>query len=103
MFPHRNGKNAECGVRIADCPPIVDVSLRETEFIPRSRMATVSRRGLTLVELLIASAIMSIMAGAMSALAISMRQATEYTNDRGTALQHGRVSLERINQILSTA
>ncbi|MBS0209921.1 MAG: prepilin-type N-terminal cleavage/methylation domain-containing protein [Planctomycetes bacterium] len=61
------------------------------------------RRGLTLVELMIAVAIMTIIAGTISAVSMAMQQASNYTYDRGTALQHGRVALERINQQIAGA
>lgn len=62
-----------------------------------------SRAGLTLIELLMSVAIMGIMAGAMSMLAISVQQSSAYNEGRGTALQHARVVFERINRVAGTA
>ncbi len=62
-----------------------------------------ARRGLTLVELMIASSIMTIMCGAMAALAIALDQSSEYNYGRATALQNARVTLERINRMVATA
>jgi prepilin-type N-terminal cleavage/methylation domain-containing protein len=70
---------------------------------PNQRVHSAARRGLTLVELLIAVAITTIIAGTMSAVSIAMSQASNYTNDRGTALQHGRVALDRMNLNISKA
>lgn len=62
-----------------------------------------SRGGLTLLEMLISISIVSIIALAMSGLAITVRQTTAYTQGYGTALQHGRVVLERIHSLVSGA
>lgn len=58
---------------------------------------------MTLVELLVATAIMSILAGSLVALTTATQQGSTYSTDYSTALQHGRVTLERIDYILSGA
>jgi pilin/secretion family protein with methylation motif len=70
---------------------------------PRHARLPRCRGGLTLVELMIASSIMTIMCGAMAALAMALQQSSEYNYGHSTALQHARVTLERINRIVSTA
>ncbi len=54
------------------------------------------RRGLTLIELLIAMSIMAMVVGTLGALAHGVRLAFEYTEGRGQAVQHARVVLDRI-------
>ena len=61
------------------------------------------RAGLTLVEMMVAIAIMTIMAGAVGSLSVAIQQANDYSNGRSTALQHARVSVERINRMVTTA
>lgn len=60
-------------------------------------------RGLTLVELLIAIAIMSTLALALGSLAHGVQVASEYTEGYGTATQHARVVTERINRAVQQA
>jgi prepilin-type N-terminal cleavage/methylation domain-containing protein len=61
------------------------------------------RSGLTLVELMMAVAIMGIMAGAMSMLASSVQQGAVYNEGRGASLQHARVVFDRINRMVNSA
>ncbi len=61
------------------------------------------RRGLTLVELMIASAILAIMVGALSGLALTVQTANEHGSGQNLATQHARVTLERIERSLHAA
>jgi prepilin-type N-terminal cleavage/methylation domain-containing protein len=54
------------------------------------------RRGLTLVELLISSAILAMMAAALGTLALTVAGGNQYSRGQGAAAQHARVALERI-------
>jgi hypothetical protein len=58
---------------------------------------------LSLVELLLASTIMLMLAGALGVLAMSAQTAAEYGHGHGTATQHGRVCLERIERAIAEA
>jgi prepilin-type N-terminal cleavage/methylation domain-containing protein len=57
-----------------------------------------SRRGLTLAELLCASAILTLLAGAMATLAYGVSGANDYSRGQNEAAQHARVALERIRR-----
>jgi prepilin-type N-terminal cleavage/methylation domain-containing protein len=61
------------------------------------------RGGLTLVEMLLAMSILGIMAGALTGLAMAVRQSTTYVQGYGAATQHARVTLERLNFAISQA
>jgi prepilin-type N-terminal cleavage/methylation domain-containing protein len=54
------------------------------------------RRGLTLVELLIASTVMAMIVGAMSALALTAQTSHDAAGREWTVAQHARVTLGRI-------
>ncbi len=56
------------------------------------------RSGLTLAELLIASAIMSMMAAALGVLANAVRQSQDHVRNSAAASQHARVALSRIKR-----
>src|SRR5690606_24707728 len=60
-------------------------------------------RGVTLVELLIASIIMTMLAAAMGTMANAVYQSTEYGHGYGTITQHARVVSERINAAIAGA
>lgn len=53
-------------------------------------------RGLTLIELLIATSVLALVVGTLSALSIGVEQGYEYAEGYGTATQHARIALERI-------
>jgi len=61
------------------------------------------RRGLTLVELLMATAVLSIMAAALGTLAMTVRTSSDYTLRHGVTTQHGRIAIERIERALNQA
>ena len=54
------------------------------------------RCGLTLVELLISSAIMAMMAAALGTLALAVTGGNQYSQGQSAAAQHARVALDRI-------
>ena len=62
-----------------------------------------ARRGLTLVELLLAVSILGIMAGALTGLASAVQQSSGYSQGYGTATQHARVTFERISRTVGEA
>jgi len=59
-----------------------------------------TRRGLSLVELLVAISIMSIVALALGALATTANTASELAFESGVAMQHGRVVVARIEKAI---
>lgn len=61
------------------------------------------RRGLTLVELLIAMTVMVMIVGTMEALTRAVRTSGEYSESRGTTVQHARIVLEHITRYVSEA
>lgn len=58
------------------------------------------RRGLTLAEVLVSMAIMSMIAVTLASVSLSTSQVTEYTTGQGDGLQHARVVWERIQRIV---
>jgi len=70
-----------------------------------SRRLTVmqSARGLTLVEVLIAMSIMTLIAGTLGTLARAVQMSSEYTEGHAAATQHARVSIERIARAINQA
>jgi hypothetical protein len=61
------------------------------------------RRGLTLTELLIAGTIMTMLAGGMGSLVLTVHSANEYCRGQSVAAQHARISLDRIQRAVRTA
>jgi hypothetical protein len=61
------------------------------------------RRGLTLTELLIAGTIMTLLAGGMGALVMTVHSTNEYCRGQAVAAQHGRVAIDRIQRAVRTA
>jgi hypothetical protein len=61
------------------------------------------RRGLTLVELMIATTITLLVVGAMGGLARTIRQGYEYSEGYGNVTQHARTMLDRISRTVSQA
>lgn len=62
-----------------------------------------NRRGLSLVELLTATAILVLMAGAIAALASTVQTSSRHGQGHGIATQHARVALERIERAVHKA
>jgi hypothetical protein len=61
------------------------------------------RSGMTLVELLLASAILMMVVGALGAVGNAVQQGYEYSEGYGLATQHARVALDRIARNVSQA
>ena len=61
------------------------------------------RRGLTLVELMMVTAVMAILATTLAALATTVQVANQQQMGRGLAIQHGRVAIERIERAIQGA
>ncbi|HEV7225850.1 MAG TPA: prepilin-type N-terminal cleavage/methylation domain-containing protein, partial [Pirellulales bacterium] len=61
------------------------------------------RRGLTLVEMLLAISILGITAGTLTGLSLAVQQGTTYSQGYSTATQHARVTLERIARTVGQA
>ena len=57
------------------------------------------RNGLTLVEMLVAMAVMGILIVGLSGMVTTIHQSNEFVRTQGEALQHARVSIERIERI----
>lgn len=62
-----------------------------------------SRRGMTLAELIMATGIMTIIAGGLAALAMTVDRGSARSSGRGAAVQHGQVVIERLERTLSAA
>jgi prepilin-type N-terminal cleavage/methylation domain-containing protein len=62
-----------------------------------------NRRGLTLIELMIATSIMAIMAGVLGALALSVQMHSRHSQGYGEAVQHARVVLDRMQRTMHEA
>ena len=58
---------------------------------------------MTLAELIAVSFVLVVMAGAMGALALGVQESNDYNYQQGTALQHGQVTLQRIQRTLNNA
>jgi prepilin-type N-terminal cleavage/methylation domain-containing protein len=61
------------------------------------------RHGLTLLELLLATAILSLVAATLAAVGRAVQMGSSYSEDRGLATQHARVCLERITRTVHAA
>lgn len=61
------------------------------------------RRGLSLAELLIAGTIMTMLAGGMGMLVTAVHSAGDHCRSQSVAVQHGRVTLDRIDRAVHTA
>jgi hypothetical protein len=64
---------------------------------------TPGRRGLTVIELTFASLIMAMIAGALVSMSSAVQTANGYGQTYGTATQHARVALERIDRTVCEA
>ena len=64
--------------------------------VPFFQRAAGGRHAMTLVELLLALTMMTFIIGALAVLASGVQIAANYSDGHGTAVQHGRVVLERI-------
>lgn len=69
----------------------------------RSERAIRSRHGLTLAELLMATAVMSIIVGVTGTLALAVREGWQYGAGRADVAQQARVVLDRITRRVTTA
>lgn len=63
----------------------------------------VARRGMTLAELLVSIAVLSIIAGVLGGLATAVQVSAEYGQGHALAVQHTRVAQERIGRALAEA
>ncbi|MHB1036970.1 MAG: prepilin-type N-terminal cleavage/methylation domain-containing protein [Pirellulales bacterium] len=71
---------------------------------PRRVPATMGHRaGLTLVELLIAVSILTLIAGVLGGLSRAVQMGFDYSQGHGMATQHARVTIERITRIVNEA
>ena len=66
-------------------------------------MCVKSRCGLTLLEVMIAMSIMTLIAGTLGTLARAVQMSSDYTEGHAAATQHARVSLERITRAVNQA
>ncbi|MBC8356511.1 MAG: type II secretion system protein [Planctomycetes bacterium] len=76
-------------------------STRQSEIAVRSKHRR--PRGLTLVELLMVSAVMAILATTLAALASTVQVANQQQFGRGLAVQHGQVAIERMERAIQDA
>lgn len=66
-------------------------------------LANRRRRGLTLLELMLASLVMALFAAAISALAMAVQQNSRHNDGVGSVTQHARVAIQRIERAVSGA
>lgn len=69
----------------------------------RACNSAAQRAGLTLLELMLAMTVSTILVGALSILAGATRQTSEFSVGQSSALQHGRVVLDRIGRFVGQA
>jgi hypothetical protein len=67
----------------------------------RDARPTRRRAGLTLTELLVATTIMIMIAGAMGTLTMTVHSTNNHCRGQALAAQHGRVALQRIEQAIA--
>lgn len=96
MFLRRKAHNAAGSRRAASA------ALRPATYRASGR-PRLRRRGLTLVELLLASAIMAIMAATLALLAAAATNTASYAQGRGETTQHARVIQERLARLIQEA
>jgi prepilin-type N-terminal cleavage/methylation domain-containing protein len=70
---------------------------------PISDLRIAIRRGVTLVELLVATALLSLIAVGLASFARTVEIGSDYGYGRATAAQHARVVLERIGRAVNQA
>jgi prepilin-type N-terminal cleavage/methylation domain-containing protein len=78
-------------------------ALKDINATSRQTVGRSPRRGMTLVELLLAMSILTIMAGVMGGLALAVQQSNEFCQNQSTAIQHSRVTMERITRTVRQA
>ncbi len=71
-------------------------AFHRSPFTEGARADHVARRGMSLIELLLASTVMAMIAGAAGALAVAVNTGSQYSRGQGVAVQHARVALDRI-------
>lgn len=76
-------------------------SPRQPSFCHASRRQR--RRGLSLTELLVASTVLTLIAGSMGTLALTVQTASDHCQSQNTAAQHARVAGSRIQAAVAGA
>jgi hypothetical protein len=71
--------------------------------LPFHRSSKITRRGFTLAEVIVASGITAMIAGAMAVLATGVEESASYTFALETAHQHARVALERVQNSVNSS
>jgi prepilin-type N-terminal cleavage/methylation domain-containing protein len=61
------------------------------------------RRGLTLIELMISIAVTTVLLGAIAGMASTVNQAARFNTGQNDAVQHARVTLDRIERLVGEA
>lgn len=103
LDPPKAGRNSQPRAPAGKGPvrPPAERPAREGRHPPRSILQL--RRGLTLIELLIAVSIMAVMAGVLGGLATAVQQSNQYTQGHAAATQHARVAWERMARFVAEA
>ena len=106
MCPVHNRQGATAGLPVRR-GGLARKMLARTALLDKPAVAPGARwrrhNGLTVVELLFAILIMAMVAGSLAALSNAVQLANEYGNGYGTATQHARVTLERIDRTVNEA
>jgi Tfp pilus assembly protein PilW len=72
-------------------------------LVVQNRNSRPPRRGLTLTELLVAGTVMTLIAGGMAMLVTAVHATGSYCRGQSVAVQHGRVTLERLQHSVRSA
>jgi len=76
----------------------MSANITHASTVKSPRVST--RDGMTFAEMLIAMTIMSFITLAVASVSMSVHSTSDYTTDRSNALQHARVTLERIERVV---
>ena len=66
-------------------------------------LRSLDRRALTLVEMLVAMAVLGILAVGLGAMVTTIHQSNDFVRREGEALQHARIAMERIKRTCQSA
>ena len=99
----KRGAKLPAARKISTCVDILPSHPCDGSSLSINQQAANRRSALTLVELLLAVAILSLIAGALGALARTVSIGSQYSSNASTSVQHARVTLERISRTIESA
>jgi len=95
--------SASASSRVIESRFIESTVIERSLSLRQRRQFRLRRPGLSLVELLITSTILALIAGGLAALASTVQISNAHHYGRSLTLQHGRVTLQRIQRTLNQA